>query len=945
MRLDEHRPPATRPVPFSNTSPATPVGGPLANSVEFPARSTPAPKAPKAPKAPSVASANAEAPAAPKAPKSDKARQFEAELNAAVAEGVPGAAVVRDEWNQRNKTIADYKELSAKLRDVKQGPDIPVKTAEQSLAEKANITPVELTDEERLAAGHARVVKDGQVSWLAPEELEKRKTKVATTDNAQVAPEDIEDPKHAKAVKMFMAGDSMRAIGREVGVSHETARSLLMQYGYVVAQRDKASTAERETGKAYAADETVEIVGAEPESAPLGLDIDPESEASAADMSAEMPDDYSNNDEVVDRDLELGGISMRNRPDSGAAVAATEDIKAKRDAEQELHRRRAADPELYARAGSYLRTKGITRKGDAVRRGLMIKAMDVLSSDTPARKAERTLRDFAMALGGKEYTTKLEAQEAQEEEAAVLAKQTETLDAAVERIVAGDVDAVMAALELLTGENGRTLRRRLVDHFGMPSSYSNEQIIQYFMELHEEAEARMQPLVEEAATLWGEGFDGLTPAQQRAFATDLMNIGDLKYDTRVLRQLREEINGQVGRSEEGGGQVEVGPAAGRDEGRTAEEGAQPDAVSGPGESSKGPVVKVRKRRTLQRGTQDVAPERTTPDDAPTTSARRIEPLTGSRAFVRAMVGLRSNLPKSPTLDADLRENLVAGDIKGALDAIAAGGSSVAARQLAKKLSALMTDAVQVEVVEPGKYYPEGVPNILASAYGVAELDRDNKRVTIYLRSDVGVNEETVLHEALHAALQSRYDFFGYGATDGKAGAAALAQFNETWKAFQAEVSRATGELPIGVREAARSPDEFITYALTNPETQAWMQSRRYRGRTLWERFKNFVASALGFRSAPNWLDAAMRVSDEVLEGAAQDKADFSASEALAGRTAVSPQLIEIADRYGPTAAKAVTDTSSIMRKAGDSMLFLHDLVDKYKGQLPSAGAAKQFSTL
>ena len=325
-------------------------------------------------------------------------------------------------------------------------------------------------------------------------------------------------------------------------------------------------------------------------------------------------------------------------------------------------------------------------------------------------------------------------------------------------------------------------------------------------------------------------------------------------------------------------------------------------------------------------------------DAPTTSARRIEPLTGRRTFVRAMVGLRNNLPKSPTLDAELRKNLVAGNVKGALDAIANGGSSVAARQLAKKVSALMTGDVRVEVVEPGKYYPEGVPNILASAYGVAEIDRDNKRITIYLRSDVGVNEETVLHEALHAALQSRYDFLEYGDAKGKAGEAALAQFKDTWAAFQAEVSRATGELPIGVREAARSPDEFITYALTNPETQAWMQSRRYRGQTLWERFKNFVASVLGFRSAPSWLDAAMRVSNELLEGAAQDKADFSASDALTGRSAVSPQLIELADRYGPTAAKAVTDTSNILRKAGDSMLFLHDLVDKYKGQLPSAGA-------
>ena len=341
------------------------------------------------------------------------------------------------------------------------------------------------------------------------------------------------------------------------------------------------------------------------------------------------------------------------------------------------------------------------------------------------------------------------------------------------------------------------------------------------------------------------------------------------------------------------------------------------------------------------GDENVSPEDVDFDAAPsapeTTSARRIEPAAGRRTYVRAMVGLRSNLPKSPALDTDLRENLLAGNVKGALDAIAEGGSSVATRQLAKKLSGLMTDAISVEIVEPGKYYPEGVPNLLASAYGVAELDRDNKHVKVYLRSDVGVNEETTLHELLHAALQARYDFLEYNAARGKAGEAAIARFNETWKAFQAEVE-GNDELPVGVREAARSPDEFITYALTNPETQAWMQARRYRGQTLWERFKNFVASVLGFGTPPSWLDAAMRVSNEVLEGAAKDEADFSASDALKGNQTAA-RAIDVAEKMGgPTAVKAVIDTTDTIRKLGDSMLFLHDLVDKYKYRLPSAGA-------
>lgn len=952
MSTEAYREPAKAPITFKPTkvedAPITgPLGGfqqgqssPKATAMKKESKAAPATEKKGSEK--NDAPAEKPAPAPKPTKKSQGAVKLQEQIDAMVAAGELDANdEVLQAWAAGPQKSADVEAVRRSIDKLR-----TPKAAEQILAEKAKPAPVEITEDERIAAGHVKVVKDGQVSWLTPEEIEKRKTQAATTDRPRVAPEDIEDQTHAKAVKMFLAGDSMRAIGKAIGTSHETARTVLLGYGYTTAQRDKEAAAGREAGKAYATDDNASVEEpATAESVPLGLEVDDESETTAADMSADMSDDYSNNDEVVDRDLELGGITVSSKPNSGAAVAATADSVAKRAAERELARRREADPQLFAEAGNVLRNEGLLRKGERSPE-LWLKAMDVLAAGPLNRKAKVALQRFAKALRGEEDLTKLELQEAQEEEAADLAREAETLGASVEKIIEGDVDAVMATLELLNGENGPALRRRLIDQFGMPNSYNNEQIVQYFMELHEEAEARMQPLVEEAATLWGEGFDGLTPAQQRAFATDLMNIGDLKYDTRVLRQLREEINGQVGRSEEGGGQVEVGPAAGRDEGRTAEEGAQPDAVSGPGESSKGPVVKVRKRRTVQRDAREVAPESVSPDDvdfdsapdAPTTSARRIEPLTGRRTFVRAMVGLRNNLPKSPTLDADLRKNLVAGNVKGALDAIANGGSSVAARQLAKKVSALMTGDVRVEVVEPGKYYPEGVPNILASAYGVAEIDRDNKRVTIYLRSDVGVNEETVLHEALHAALQSRYDFLEYGDAKGKAGEAALAQFKGTWAAFQTEVSRATGELPVGVREAARSPDEFITYALTNPETQAWMQSRRYRGQTLWERFKNFVASVLGFRSAPSWLDAAMRVSNELLEGAAQDKADFSASDALTGRSAVSPQLLELADRYGPTAAKAVTDTSNILRKAGDSMLFLHDLVDKYKAALPSSGA-------
>lgn len=275
---------------------------------------------------------------------------------------------------------------------------------------------------------------------------------------------------------------------------------------------------------------------------------------------------------------------------------------------------------------------------------------------------------------------------------------------------------------------------------------------------------------------------------------------------------------------------------------------------------------------------------------------------GRRTFIKRMVGMAVaiSLPQSRAFASNFNSSVRNGNLQGALSAIETGSANLAFRTLARKLKGLTNNTMSLTLVEPGKVYPRGVPASLAfGAAGVARVNRQDGGIDIFLRSDVGANEETLLHEAIHAALLARYDLLNVYLANktlrGKSADPALKLYERVWDEFRSHVNRnfkrykgtalvedLRGSLPLGVQAAYQNPDEFITYALTDPETQAWMQSRKYDGKSLWGRFKEFVASTLGFGGTePSWLDAALRVGNEVLDQAVQDAPDYSTSKSVA----------------------------------------------------------------
>jgi len=281
-------------------------------------------------------------------------------------------------------------------------------------------------------------------------------------------------------------------------------------------------------------------------------------------------------------------------------------------------------------------------------------------------------------------------------------------------------------------------------------------------------------------------------------------------------------------------------------------------------------------------------------------------LTTRRGFIRLAAGIGAWIngvrpakaaPANPALGAVMRK----GDVKASLQWIADNGSTPAAKSLAKQLIDLLPDSISMRVIKVektgfGARFSDPAPVALASAYGLAQIDRKAGGVTLWMRDGdkSGLSEETLLHEATHAIILARYDMLNvYSANPGKFGNRkadeAIQQYVKVWKEFRKEFEREASKdgAPAWMTEPFENPDEFITYALTSPELQAALKARKYKGTTLWQRFKDAVRGIMGWVKGPEptWLDAALMASQDVLQAAKGDRGDFDVARQLEARMA------------------------------------------------------------
>jgi hypothetical protein len=219
-------------------------------------------------------------------------------------------------------------------------------------------------------------------------------------------------------------------------------------------------------------------------------------------------------------------------------------------------------------------------------------------------------------------------------------------------------------------------------------------------------------------------------------------------------------------------------------------------------------------------------------------------------------------------------------LKQALGLIATEGPAEL-RPLAAKIASLLPERGLMLTVDDAR---------LVNAHGVVELSPIPHMTLFTAKGRTGLSYDTVLHEALHAAVAARYRSISSGAVrsnDAKIGVAApaasaeMAQFVKVWKEFR-EVARkeapADKDLAQSLEQTG-SPDEFFVRALTDPKLQAFMASKKYGGTTLLQRFKDWIKTTLlGLResgTAASWLDAALTATDDLTSAMVKDAADFA----------------------------------------------------------------------
>jgi hypothetical protein len=232
------------------------------------------------------------------------------------------------------------------------------------------------------------------------------------------------------------------------------------------------------------------------------------------------------------------------------------------------------------------------------------------------------------------------------------------------------------------------------------------------------------------------------------------------------------------------------------------------------------------------------------------------------------------------------------------------------RALAAKIAAtLPATGIRLRVDDTSQFNASGVVALGPPA-----------RMTLYTaQGRDGLSYGTVMHEALHVGLLAKYISLGAGVVRNNdrlmgmgapQAAKAMAQFKDLWYEFRAAAKDAKGldaRTELAVSEATDDMEEFFVRALTDPYLQKFMAGVEYKGRTLYERFKDWVKSNLfGFNktgTAPSWLDAALAASNDLLDASIGDASDFGRVEAY----------LRIKNKSQPNRNKLAEDTSASSR--------------------------------
>ena len=212
-------------------------------------------------------------------------------------------------------------------------------------------------------------------------------------------------------------------------------------------------------------------------------------------------------------------------------------------------------------------------------------------------------------------------------------------------------------------------------------------------------------------------------------------------------------------------------------------------------------------------------------------------------------------------------------------------------------------------LQPVRVTPEGQRLISAGVSGTTMTETKQGAITLVRitlnhpsNGDLsGVTPETILHELVHAALVAANNF---GRMRGAANTDLGKKAKELSKLFDAVVLHLnakidTGETLTPFEQAIvdgngnmlKNTHELLTWGLTNPEMQAFLESIPFKQTTLWNQFVTKMRDLLGIpASADTALSELLRVSDSLFSTTTEEITDATTAVYGAPQTTSTPQI-------------------------------------------------------
>jgi hypothetical protein len=315
------------------------------------------------------------------------------------------------------------------------------------------------------------------------------------------------------------------------------------------------------------------------------------------------------------------------------------------------------------------------------------------------------------------------------------------------------------------------------------------------------------------------------------------------------------------------------------------------------------------------------------------------------AFGKRVVPLEVKPASRSVIDMALR-----GDVDGTLRAIKASTNNPGYKLIASKLEGLL-DNVKLNVLS------ENDPRGADGRFGESQLE-DHGGTNVNLFGRKGLNEETILHELIHAFVQQRWggiDSYHEGNREllndalGRRGDESIAKFQDLWEKISTAMAKEQPDLlknETWASEIHNHPDEMLSWVMTNDKAQQFLKGMdadgnkiSARSSSLWAKVTDFFKSLLGLPNSKvvdSALDQIMAAGHGILDAGknVEQGNDFQskfaegihaqAADFQAGKFDHNKPFLSAIDKDHMTPA----DGNAAMKAAGERANKIEELVNK-----------------